>query len=192
MSVNEHPETPTPSTQGQSAMTEHQKPWPDAAPRTDPTAALDTNDPLGSAGSRESATTAPLPHLPQQTAPPTASQSASQTASQTAPLRVEPATVVPDDRISGDEMHAQRSARPDSTDWMGAPRRPLVTVARGPRPVTVLFGLVSIMVAAYVLVVNLGGAAPDLGTHLPAIVGVAGGLLLVVGLVGLVLGRRRR
>lgn len=184
MSVNEQPETPTPSTQEQSAMTEYQKPWPDAAPSTDPTAALDTSDPLGTVGSRESASTAALPHLPQQTAP--------QTASPTAPLRVEPATVVPDDRISGDEMHAQRSARPDSTDWMGAPRRPLVTVARGPRPVTVLFGLVSIMVAAYVLVVNLGGAAPDLGAHLPAIVGVAGGLLLVVGLVGLVLGRRRR
>lgn len=193
---HDQPETPTPSTQEQSLMTENENPWPDAVPRTDPTAAIDIGDPLGSAGSGEQGPTAalpgttalPQPALPQTTALPYLPQ-------QSAPYRVDhttalPGSPVPDDRVPDEEVGAPYG--PASGAWPSAPQRPLVTVARGPRPGTVLFGLVCILVAAYGLVVNLAGTAPDLTLHLPAVVGAAGGLLLLVGLGGLVLGRRRR
>ncbi|MEO6997594.1 MAG: hypothetical protein ABI112_05875 [Terracoccus sp.] len=115
-------------------------------------------------------TTSQLPHLPQQSAP----------------YRVEPSTPVPDDRVSPE------SFPPPRTGVAAEQHRPLVTVARGPRPGTVLFGLFSILVAAYVLIDNLGGADLDLRQNLPAALGAVGALLLLVGLVGVVATRRRR
>ena len=114
--------------------------------------------------------TSPLPHLPQASAP----------------YRVEPSTPVPDDRVAPDSSPGTHpSEQPEH-------HHPLVTVAKGPRPGTVLFGLVSIVVAAYVIIDNLGGNEFDLRQNLPVALGAVGALLLLVGLVGVVVSRLRR
>ncbi len=127
--------------------------------------------------------TSQLPHLPQASAP----------------YRVEPSTPVPDDRVAPEPP--QPTSLPTSMPtWQPQPQpreqaenhRPLVTVAKGPRPGTVLFGLISIVVAAYVIIDNLGGSNLDLRQNLPAALGAVGALLLLVGLVGVVTSRRRR
>lgn len=94
------------------------------------------------------------------------------------PFRVEPATPVPDDVVA-----PRRSREP-------APQ-PLVTVAKGPRRGTVLLGLASLLVAAYVIVGNLTSIDLDLRTAGPFVFGAAGALLVAVGLVGVLAGRRR-
>ncbi len=120
--------------------------------------------------------TSQLPHLPQQSAP----------------YRVEPSTPVPDDRVAPEPLPS--TSRPSRQQRMqeAENRRPLVTVSKGPRPGTVLFGLISIVVAAYVLIDNLGGSDLDVRQNLPAALGSVGALLLLVGLVGVVASRRRR
>ena len=77
--------------------------------------------------------------------------------------------------------------RPDPEPY----RPPLVTVQKGPRPGTVLLGLLTLVVAGYVLLTNLTGAQVDLARMGPTLVGALGVLLLVVGLTGVLLGRRR-
>ncbi|MDN5798196.1 MAG: hypothetical protein L0H79_20955, partial [Intrasporangium sp.] len=67
----------------------------------------------------------------------------------------------------------------------------LVTIQKGPRPGTVLLGLITLVVAGYVLVTNLTGAQVDLARTGPSLVGGLGVLLLIVGVTGVVLGRRR-
>ena len=90
---------------------------------------------------------------------------------------------------------AQQVARSDAQPQpreQAENHRPLVTVAKGPRPGPVLFGLISIVVAAYVIIDNLGGSNLDLRQNLPAALGAVGALLLLVGLVGVVTSRHRR
>ena len=116
--------------------------------------------------------TTALPHLPQQSAP----------------YRVEPATPVPDDRVVPEPTWAP----PTPPVAYGEPGRPLVTVSTRPRPGTVLFGLVSMVIAGYVLLGNLTSVDLDVRTAGPHVFGAVGGLLLVGGLVGVLVGRRRR
>ena len=73
-----------------------------------------------------------------------------------------------------------------------APRPVLVTVRKGPRPGSIMLGLLSMLVAAYVLVANLTDA--DLSVRMvgPMMIGALGGMLLLVGLAGVVAGRLRR
>ena len=136
-----------------------------------PSEPVEPNDPTRAF---DPSVTSPLPHLPQQSSP----------------YRVEPSTPVPDDRVAPEPLR-QATSQPFTPEEAES-RRPLVTVAKGPRPGTVLFGLISIVVAAYVLIDNLGGSDLDLRQNLPAALGAVGALLLLVGLVGVVASRRRR
>lgn len=120
-----------------------------------------------------------------------------------APFRVEPATPVPDDAVSPDEITAglpglatpPRSVGPE-TPVPAAPSAPhaqgLVTVRRGPLPLTIMLGLLSLIVAGYVLATNLLGADFDMRVAGPTVFGTFGGLLILVGLVGVIAGGRRR
>ncbi|MEO7449126.1 MAG: hypothetical protein ABI336_12710 [Humibacillus sp.] len=100
-------------------------------------------------------------------------------AAATRPFRVEPAVPVPDD------------ARPSSPQAPSAVYQG-VTVRRGPRPGAVVLGLLSMLIAAYVIAANVSGAHLELRVVGPALVGALGGLLLLVGLAGVVVGRLRR
>ncbi len=95
------------------------------------------------------------------------------------PYRVEPAVPVPDDVHVEDPSPAP------------APRAP-VQVRRGPRPGAVVLGLLSMLVAAYIIAANVSGTHLELRAVGPALVGALGGLLLLVGLAGVVVGRLRR
>lgn len=99
----------------------------------------------------------------------------------TAPYRVEPAVPVPDDTVRPDHRFGREPAP-----------TPLVTVARGPRLGTVLLGLLALLVAAWALVGNLTDLDLEPRTAGPVAIGGVGLLLLVLGLVGLVVSRRRR
>ncbi|NUS40823.1 MAG: hypothetical protein HOP97_04255 [Terrabacter sp.] len=72
------------------------------------------------------------------------------------------------------------------------PRPALVTVRKGPRPGSIMFGLLTMIVAGWLLAANLTDA--DLTFRLvgPPMIGAFGGMLLVVGLAGVVAGRLRR
>ena len=124
-----------------------------------------------------------------------------------APYRVEPATPVPDDAVADTEAADHRSTVPHVPSPTGsapdpawpppvvaheAPRPALVTVRKGPRPGSIMFGLLTMIVSAYVLVANLTNA--DLSFRLvgPPMIGAFGGMLLIVGLAGVVAGRLRR
>lgn len=106
------------------------------------------------------------------------------------PFRVEPDAPVRDDVPRAPDTHLPPPQHPAPTHGP-APTPALVTVARGPRPGTVLLGLLTMVVAAWVLVVNLTGAQVDLERVGPLAIGGLGLLLLVIGLIGLVVGRRR-
>lgn len=114
------------------------------------------------------------------------------------PFRVEPTTPVPDDVVRPDgetDVEARPVLPQPSTSPAPAwspPRQGLVTVRRGPLPVTIMVGLLSLIVAGYVLVSNLAGADLDLRMMGPMAFGSFGGLLLLVGLIGLVAGGRGR
>lgn len=105
-----------------------------------------------------------------------------------APFRVEPATPVPDDVVAPEWSPPAASAA-GSGDPHG---RPLVTVATRPRPAAVLFGLISLLVALYVILDNLTDLDLNLRTAGPALFGGLGGLLVLVGLLGVAANRRRR
>ncbi len=125
-----------------------------------------------------------------------------------APFRVEPATPVPDDAVSPDDGDtralpslqvppAASSTQPGAPILQPSPPasargQGLVTVRRGPLPMTIMLGLLSLIVAGYVLVTNLMGADFDMRVAGPAMFGTFGGLLLVVGLVGVIAGGRGR
>jgi hypothetical protein len=99
-----------------------------------------------------------------------------------APFRVEPSTPVPDDAVTDAAQQAHQSD----------PRPALVTVRKGPRPGSIMFGLLTMIVAGYLLVANLTDA--DLTFRLvgPPMIGAFGGMLLIVGLAGVVAGKLRR
>ena len=131
------------------------------------------------------------------------------------PFRVEPATPVPDDvtRDTSDLSHLPppsidpvAAAAPAGTPapqaggcdgghpWSHSSHRghAHVTVRKGPRPGAVVLGLLSMLVAAYVIAVNVSDASLDDRLVGPALIGALGGLLLLVGLAGVHVGRLRR
>lgn len=121
----------------------------------------------------------------------------------TTPFRVDPPAPVPDDAPQEWASHAPRavhapapaaSADPTPLPPPVAPQwqQPLVTIQKGPRPFTVMLGLLSMVVAGYVLTMNLTEADLDLRVIGPATFGAFGVLLVLVGLVGVVAGGRRR
>ena len=150
---------------------------------------------------------------PDVTAPvPTQATSALPEAESSTPFRVEPSTPVPDDATRPDEAtdtadglpHLPPPAGPTTSSYpgyagypppttapSGEPSRPLVTVRRGPRPGTVVLGLLAMLVSAYVLIGNLTDADLSLRLVGPPLIGAFGGVLLLVGLVGVVAGRLR-
>lgn len=110
-----------------------------------------------------------------------------------APFRVEPATPVPDDAVAPEwPPPAARAVHSHSADSGDPHGRPLVTVATRPRPAAVLFGLISLLVALYVILDNLTDLDLNLRTAGPAVFGGLGGLLVLVGLLGVAANRRRR
>ena len=118
-----------------------------------------------------------------------------------APFKVEPATPVPDDAVHPDEprqppqvqMMPPPPAPAAAAPQWAPPRSPgLVTVRRGPLPMTIMLGLLSIIVAGFVLVTNLAGADFNMRAVGPMMFGSFGGLLLIVGLIGIIAGGRGR
>jgi len=130
------------------------------------------------------------------------------------PFRVEPATPVPDD-VSSERPTMDPAAWPPpaSTGPTPAPHEAStpassacsghhsgrhgshhahVTVRKGPRPGAVVLGLLSMIVAAYVIAVNVTDADVEFRIVGPVLIGALGGLLLLVGLAGVVVGRLRR
>ncbi|GAA2163776.1 hypothetical protein FHX52_2123 [Humibacillus xanthopallidus] len=122
------------------------------------------------------------------------------------PFRVEPATPVPDDVTSetaadtgetGDTAARLSHLPPPAPQSWGqgaAPQRTYaqVTVRKGPRPGAVVLGLLAMLVSAYVIVVNVSDASLEFRIVGPALIGALGGLLLLVGLAGVLIGRLRR
>lgn len=125
------------------------------------------------------------------------------------PFRVEPEVPVPDDRpvdpdpvgtYPPDPADAARPAPPWGAHprhghrkaWQGHACSGRVTVHRGPRPGSVVLGLLSMLVAAYVLLTNAFDVNLDIRSAGPVGFAALGGLLLVAGLIGVVSGRRRR
>ena len=124
------------------------------------------------------------------------------------PFRVQPASPVPDDAVAeGARLpHLPPPGSQPDPSWPApvlpqaatqpapqpAPRPVPVTVHKGPRPGSIMLGLLSMLVAAYVLVANLTDA--DLSVRMvgPMMIGALGGMLLLVGLAGVVAGRLRR
>ena len=121
------------------------------------------------------------------------------------PFRVEPATPVPDDAVAAGaqlpHLPPPTVSSPDPT-WPAPvvpqpapqpdPRPALVTVRKGPRPGAIMFGLLTMLVAAYLLVANLTDADLSFRMVGPSMIGAFGGMLLLVGLAGVVAGRLRR
>ncbi|HET7400043.1 MAG TPA: hypothetical protein VFJ94_16120 [Intrasporangium sp.] len=119
-------------------------------------------------------------------------------------FRVEPAAPVPDDVVLPDPSHTPVLSHPGSLAQPPVaapgtaplspppPRGGLVTVRTGPRPGTILLGLLSLLVAGYVLVANLGEPGLQLRVVGPGAFGALGGALLLVGLVAALAGNRRR
>jgi hypothetical protein len=117
------------------------------------------------------------------------------------PFRVEPSAPVPDDAVTEatelPHLPPPAASQPDPS-WPAPvvapqPWQPaLVTVRKGPRPGTVMLGLLTMLVAAYALVANLTDT--DLSFRLvgPPMIGAFGGMLLIVGLAGVLAGRLRR
>ena len=110
-----------------------------------------------------------------------------------APFRVEPSAPVPDDvtPASDPDRLPPPVGEPVAQSYEG-PMGPGVTVRRGPRPGTVMFGLLAVIVAAYVLVANLTNADVSIRLVGPPLVGAFGGMLLLVGIAGVLAGRLRR
>jgi hypothetical protein len=118
------------------------------------------------------------------------------------PFKVEPATPVADDAVHPDEpspppylqMMPPPPTQPAAAVSQGVPPRSsgLVTVRRGPLPMTIMLGLLSMIVAGFVLVTNLAGADFNLRAVGPMMFGSFGGLLLIVGLIGIIAGGRGR
>lgn len=122
----------------------------------------------------------------------------------TAPaFRVAPVTPVPDDAVRADEVvagHPARqqgwapspsAARPEWGPPGSLPTNTVITVNRGPRASSILLGFVSLLVAAYVLVTTLTDTVLDPTTFGPAVFGALGAGLVLAGVAGVLLNRRR-
>lgn len=175
------------------SMTQH--PDPTADPLPDPTA-----DPLAPV-------TAPVDPVGDPTT--TIETQHTQAVPAPTPFRVEPATPVPDDVTSDSGDIGDTSATAEQTPstlshlppptpqaWGPAPvaypASARVTVRKGPRPAAVVLGLLAMLVSAYVIAVNVSDASLEFRIVGPALIGALGGLLLLVGLVGVLVGRLRR
>jgi hypothetical protein len=120
------------------------------------------------------------------------------------PFRIQPAAPVPDDAVAegaGLPHLPPPRSQPDPSWPAPVPPQPasqpapspvFVTVHKGPRPGAIMLGLLSMLVAAYVLVANLTGADLSFRMVGPTMIGALGGMLLLVGLAGVVTGRLRR
>lgn len=120
------------------------------------------------------------------------------------PFRVEPPTPVPDDAVAegarlphlpppgAEQAVPTEQVQQAQTVLAPAPWPALVTVHKGPRPATIMLGLLSVLMAAYVLVANLTDAHLSVRMLGPTMIGAFGGMLLLVGLAGVVAGRLRR
>jgi hypothetical protein len=173
------------------SMTQH--PDPTADPLSDPTGeplapATPSADPVG-----DPTTTIETQHT--------------QAVPAATPFRVEPASPVPDDvttEPAGDLGETPQQAPsnpshlpPPAPQAWGAPpvahpTSARVTVRKGPRPGAVVLGLLAMLVSAYVIAVNVSDASLEFRIVGPALIGALGGLLLLVGLAGVLIGRLRR
>ena len=180
-------------------------PLPDTLPDTT------ANPSTGSASDPDATTTVPAAGAPPSAAAepdatttiPAASTQALPTAS---PFRVEPTAPVPDDVVTDATQlpHLPPPSHPgsgQSAAWPPPaasgpahedPRPALVTVRKGPRPGSIMFGLLTMIVAAWLLAANLTDADLTFRLFGPPMIGAFGGMLLIVGLVGVVAGRLRR
>jgi hypothetical protein len=170
---------------------------PTSDPTTDPTSdptADPTSDPTADPTSE-----APGPDYANTTAHDLGATTPVPTAAATTPFRVEPSTPVPDDRVATEPTPAPTA----STAWQPPAGPPaaapapveqggLVTVRKGPRPGAITLGLLSMIIAAYVLTANLTDTDLNLRVLAPTTFGALGVVFLVVGLVGVLAGSRRR
>jgi hypothetical protein len=199
---------PTDILDTETPMTQHPDPTSDplAEPTPDP-----STDPLG-----DPTTTIETVHTKAVPAQDVQSQDVqTQAVPEQIPFRVEPATPVPDDVTSdtaSDLPHLPPPsvgpvAPPASTPripqsggcdgghpWDHASHRghAHVTVHKGPRPGAVVLGLLAMLVSAYVIAVNVSDASLSFRLVGPVLIGALGGLLLLVGLAGVLIGRLRR
>jgi hypothetical protein len=188
-SMTQHPDptadpTPDPTVDPTADPASAAAPDPTAAPAPDPAPVLGV-DPVGDP------TTTIETQLTQAVPSPT-------------PFRVEPATPVPDDVTSEPVGHPVDTSdtaghlphlpppQPWSHGTAPQPTYALVTARKGPRPGAVVLGLLAMLVAAYVIVVNVSDASLEFRIVGPALIGALGGLLLLVGLAGVLIGRLRR
>jgi hypothetical protein len=187
---------PTTNAAESSDMTSNDTPDPTAErrdPMADPMA-----DPMVDPTGEPAPAPTPTPDPAETTTIPAASTQALPAAT---PFRVEPSTPVPDDAVTEGaglpHLPPPTTFGPDPS-WPApgvpqpAPRPALVTVRKGPRPGSIMLGLLTMLVAAYLLVANLTHADLSFRMVGPSMIGAFGGMLLLVGLAGVVAGRLRR
>lgn len=176
--------TPEPAASAGTTSLSSQLGWPEMPASTSPASPASSAVPSGvGAGS-----TSPIPTTATREVP------------AARPFRVEPATPVPDDVVTEPDPlpgsglpHLPPPTAPAPVAGPQEPTRPaLVVVRRGPRPGAIMLGLLSMIVAAYVLVANLTDTDVNLRLVGPPMIGAFGGMLLIVGLVGVITGRMRR
>ena len=184
-------------------------PAPAADPSSDPVGSVGTTSLSSHLGWPETPTSAPAASTGSGTArPPAASDWTSpipttetREVPAARPFRVEPATPVPDDVVAGADpapgsslphLPPPSAPAPAAQAPGGSTRPALVVVRRGPRPGAIMLGLLSMIVAGYILAANLTDT--DLSFRLvgPPMIGAFGGMLLIVGLIGVLAGRMRR
>ncbi|WP_076259649.1 hypothetical protein [Intrasporangium flavum] len=161
--------------------------WPDATTPVPQQSSADTT-------TLPQASTAALPQVEPTAVSPAETTVLPQASGPAEPFRVEASTSVPDDTTHGEDATLLPPpvwppvAAPVAQTYEG----PGVTVRRGPRPGTVMFGLLAMIVAAYVLVANLTDADVSIRLVGPPLIGAFGGMLLLVGIAGVLAGRLRR
>ena len=139
------------------------------------------------------------------TIPATSTQALPAAAPTSSPFKVEPSAPVPDDVVTDASQlpHLPPPSMPDpslpghwstpaGTPQTYEPRPALVTVRKGPRPGSIMFGLLTMIVAGWLLAANLSDADLTFRFFGPPMIGAFGGMLLIVGLAGVVAGRLRR
>lgn len=195
----------TETTSGETSTMSHDDST-SAAPQFSDPLADPTADPMGdpTIGAATGAATGPATGAPDETT--TIPATSTQALPTPSPFRVEPSAPVPDDVVTDASQlpHLPPPSLPDPTQsgsWPAPvnaqqayqdPRPALVTVRKGPRPGSIMFGLLTMIVAGWLLAANLTNA--DLTFRLvgPPLIGAFGGMLLIVGLAGVVAGRLRR
>lgn len=178
-------------------------PDPTADPVADPAAGTGAGDPTADPTADPSSGPTARPTSGPTTGPAATTEipaTSTQALPSGAPFRVEPSAPVPDDVVApGSELPhlpppaaaAQPAPQPIPVP-QAVPRPAIVTVNKGPRPATVMLGLLAVLVAAYLLLANLTHVDLGFAVSGPTFVGAFGGILLLVGLAGVVTGRLRR